>query len=1054
MSEPEGAAGIRRFFEVLVRHPIGVLMLSVALLGMAWIAASRIPIELIPSGLSDNSLTVSADWSGAIPSEIEKRILEPLEKELRSVTSLETLWSQASTGNARLYLNFPGNLDMDEVYADVADRIERARPFLPAEVDRVRIFKNDMDGLPIMMAAAIAPEDPTIAALPPEERQAAERIVQERVQDFVADYLAPRLEAVDGVAQVQTWGVEPQSVRILLDPERVYANAVDIGALIGTLSADNQSAPVGDIDDVGSRFLVRVDSRFSSLEQIENFPIRPGLKLKDVGRVVSVRSAPEYLFRVRGNYTVSCAISKETSANTFEICQELKRLFEVEFANDPILGDYEYAVFFNQGEMIGESLKDLVRDALLGGLIACVVLWAFLRRLSYTLLITLSIPFAVLLTLAWLYFTGASLNLFTMIGITISIGMLVDNSVVIVESIFTRRERGADTMSSVTRGPAEVLLAIVTATLTTVVVFLPLIFLTEDRNMKVIAGAIGIPLCVALLAALMLAVVMVPVAARFLQHKGKRSKKRAASAGHLPDWMGRVLDGVTRWTLSHRFTATLLAVAFVASGQVASVGSGFSEGGGGDGQHQISFDFSEGTRLWDAHLEVQEIEHALTAAGIEDDFPDISWGIGFNDDEGEINLWPEKPLNKREVKELMDWMRAELPLRASLEYRFEDDFRRQSERADGWTRIRVEGTDSLGVAKIHDQIRVLAEADPFFTEISKEDPQAREIRVSLDRQQMSRLGVNSETVTSSLEWTLRGFMVSRFATAKQDLPIIIEYDREADPDRSTLEELNVWTGEGVSVPLSTFASFTASRAPTSLWRRDGRIVDTIGLKADTEDVKQAHDRAAALMEQVVIPDGYRWTTAGGWSDLEDQFEQAMKAFALAVILVFLLMGLLFNSLVLPLSVLSTVVFALTGSRWALKLSGMPFGMMEMIGQIVLAGVVVNNGIVLVDRILQHRRRGQERFEAVRMAVRDRTRPVVMTALTTVCGLLPIAVSEPSGDGFSFQGLAIGVSGGIAIATFFTLWAVPLFYTLFDDLGALFSRWFTGRVHSEQAGPSA
>jgi HAE1 family hydrophobic/amphiphilic exporter-1 len=737
-------------------------------------------------------------------------------------------------------------------------------------------------------------------------------------------------------------------------------------------------------------------------------------------------------------------ITKESSANTFDLCERLVSAFEEEFPADPILGRFGYMVYFNQGEMIGQTIKNLVDDSLLGGGIACLVLFLFLRRFSYTLLITLSIPFAVLIALSYLYFSGRSLNMMSMMGITISIGMLVDNSVVIVESIFKRREGGASTMDSISRGPAEVMLAIVTATLTTVVVFLPLMFLTEDRAQRVIAGAIGMPLIIALLAALVLAIVMVPVAARYLQHEGKRGKKDAATAGHMPQWMTKPLLATVHWSIHHRFRATILCALILMSGSIAKAGrSTANNGGDGDAGIEVNFDFSEGTQLIDSHNEVLLMEEACV--GNEDfqaRFPNIETGIEFDKRSGRIHLWPDRPLKVKETEDVVNYLRDRLPKRSRVEYRFEKEFNQGSKSDVEWTRIRVEGDDSDTVQGILEQVRAAALASEDFTEVSKERGKDREILVSMDRDRMSRLGVTSSSVIGNIEWTMRGFMVSRFETPNLDLPLIIEYDEPENPNRSKLEELVVATTNSL-VPLSTFATFTDSRSRSGIFRRNGKLSDSIGLKAKSEDVKEAYMAAARLMEDIELPEGTRWTQDGGWRKAEEDSKDLFYALALAIGLVFLLMGLLFNSVVLPISALTTIAFAILGADWAFFLMNQPVGAIEIIGLIVLAGVVVNNGIVLIDRILQFERQGMEVNLAIVEAVRDRMRPVFMTALTTVCGLLPIALSAPTGNGFSFQGLAIGIVGGITVATFFTLTVVPLSFSLLRDLGHLFANAFLG-----------
>lgn len=1028
MLDPKPSPGVVAFFRALVTRPVAVLMGTLALAGMAWIAAGRIPIEMMPAGLSDTSVSVQASWEGALPSEIEERILKPIERELRTVQGVEEIFSVASPGQAEINIQFPGTVDMDLAYAEVADRLERARPSLPPEVDRLQTFRWDPTAMPVMWTALVIP--------PGMDRDVA--------QDLVTDLIVPRLEAVDGVAQADTWGVEPPSVRILLDEERVSANRVDVGDLVRRLQADNLSGPAGDLEQSGGRYLIRVDGRFDSLAEIEEFPIRPGLLVRDVGRVVQVRSAPEFFFRVDGSFTLSLAVRKETSANTFALCAELKRLYEEELPEDPRLGGITFITYFNQGDMIGDAIGGLVNDTLLGGGIAILILWLFLRRLSYTLLITLSIPFAVLVTLAWLWFSGGSLNLMTMMGITISIGMLVDCAVVVAEAIFKRREQGDETLRSVTEGPADVMLAIVTSTATTIAVFLPFMFLTEDRNSRVFSLAIGGPLCVALVASLVIAIFMVPVAARYLQHRGARTPS-AAVPGRKQSWMIRWFEVSLGWSLRHRFAASCAGILVLASLPVACANNGFSEqsGGPGGGQIEADFELEVNQDLDLAFEEVLRIEEVLSSAEFRGLYPDLTIGVAFDDDGGEMMFWPDQPMHPDLQEEMMKWLEQHLPKRSTIEYRFGRQFDRRASQDARWTRVRIEGPDSSVVSELLTQVRAAAVADPAFLEVSDGDEQSREVTVRLDRDAMQRAGVNAAQVLGNIEWNLRGFMVSRFQTARSDVPIIIEYDEPENPNRSTLTDMEIGAVGG-PVPLSTFATFGGGRSDTYVVRRNGRISDSIGLRTGEDDIRRNYQEVERLMTTVELPEGYRWTQDGGWEEFQQQSAELRNGLYLALALIFLLMGVLFNSLILPLCAILTVPFGLVGAFWAYKLTGTPIGVLEIMALAVLSGVVVNNGIVLIDRILQYERAGTPRDESIVRAVRDRTRPVVMTALTTVCGLLPVALSEPSGDGISFQGLSIGVCAGISVSTFLTLWAVPLLYSLLRSLGEWFGHWFFGR----------
>ncbi|MBC8370169.1 MAG: efflux RND transporter permease subunit [Planctomycetes bacterium] len=1015
---------LQRFFFALVHRPTAVLMTSIALLGMSFIATQRIQLDLIPAGISSSDISISATWENANPSEIEQKIIKPLEKELRAISNVSSIYSEADEGSASINISFPGNVDVDQLYAEISDRVERARPMLPAEVDRIRISRRGMSSMPVMFFGI---------QFPNMERGVA--------QDLITNILLPRIEAVDGVASATSWGIEPLSIRIWLDEESVFANNINVGALVTRLQGDNLTSPIGDLDAVSGRTIVRVDSRFKSIEDIENFPVRDGFTIKDIGRVEEVRSAPEFMFRFGGEYATSINVSKESSANTFDVCSRLTTLIEDVLPHDPILDRFNFSIYFSQGEMIRESVYSLIKDSLLGGLIACLVLFFFLRNLPYTLLITLSIPFAALIALAYIYFSGGTLNLMSMMGITISIGMLVDNSVVIVESIFKKRESGRGLLESICEGPSEVMLAIVTATLTTVVVFLPLIFFTDNRQQKVIAEAIGMPLIVALLAALLLSIIMVPVAARFI---GSSSKSNTA-AGHLPAIMTRPLFSAVTWSLKYRFRAFTVYSLILLSGTIATTGRQVASSGDEEGQISVRFSFVDGTSLYDGHLEVLELEkEVLNNEDFKNKFPYVSTGCWFMRNGGSIMIWPDRPLKVKENDALMAYLKENLPERARIDYHFSQEMSRDKDSRPGdWTRIRVSGPDSLIVQDIIKDIRQHASQSDRFQEMSKESDYNQEVLVKLDRERMSRLGVNSQSVLGNIEWTMRGIMVSRFETDSQEIPIIIEYDSSANPDRNSLEEMMIASSNQI-VPLSTFAEFTNSRSASTIRRLDGKISDVLGLKSVVKDQKVATEDVQKLMLDVNLPDGYSWKISGGYERTSSDMGDVVSAMILAVGLVFLLMGLLFNSVILPLSALTTIAFAILGANWAFKLSGQPFGTMEMMGMLVLSGVVVNNAIVLIDRILQLERRGQQLNTAIVNAVNDRMRPVFMTALTTVCGLLPIALSEASGSGISFKGMAIGIVGGISVATIFTLTVVPLSFSLFRDFGRLCSSAFASK----------
>lgn len=1017
------------FFRGLVRRPVGVLMGVLAFTGAGVIATLRLPIELMPQGFADTSISVSAPWNGANPSEIEQRVVRPLEEELRTITGVKDVYSYAAEGAGTVNLSFPGTTDMDQAYAEVADRVERVRPRLPRDVDRVFLQRFTASDLPVMWIGVLYPEE-----------------LRAEAQDLFTDVLEPRLEGVDGVASVRMEGLEPRSVRILLDEDRVRANRVDLSQLVARLQADNVSAPVGDLDESSGRYIVRVDGRFHSLQDVQDFPVREGLRLGDIARVTLESKEPEGLFRVNGAYGLGVAVLKETSANAFAVCRGVSELVEHELPADPVLGGFQYKVFWDQGEAIQHSLRDLVSNALVGGLISCLVLYLFLWRVRYTLLIAAAIPFSVLVTLIYLYFSGGSFNLFSVMGLTIAVGMLVDNAVVIVENIFHRRLQGDELETACYRGPAEMMAPVVASTLTSVVVFLPLIFLSKDRNARVFATSIGMPLCVALLASLVLAILIVPVAALHLVRSRRDSVPRFAQripfspVRWLADSIARLLD----WSLAHRFRAVTLVALFLASGMLAQGSEIRADDlqGFGD-QVELSFDFSANTTLAQAQEEVMAMESALMGP-IRHDLGDPDIGVGFGRAQGELYLWFDAPLGEDGTARVRQLLRERLPRRSAVEYHFEESFQQENQRDAQWLRVQIEGPESAQVQGLVEQVREAARHDPAFSEVAKEDPPEREVLVSFDREAMQRAGSGSMQALGMIEWTLRGFQVSRYETPRGDLPILLEFDRAEKPDRSRLEELPVaWMNSGDELPLGNFARFAAARSPSTIYRVNGRTSAVAGLKPVNQDLRSGAESLQKLMAGITLPEGYRWSQSGGYQAFQEDFAEMKSAFQLAVALVFLVMGLLFDSLILPLAVLITIPFGVVGGFWGFKMCGVPVDLLGMVGMIVLAGVVVNNGIVLVDRILNLEREGKTRREAILQAGHDRLRPILMTALTTIVGLIPVALSKPSGEGFSFQSLAVGVAAGLTVATLFTLWTVPLFYSLLLDLGDFLKRALTG-----------
>lgn len=1135
------------FFGLTVGRPIamGVLFVTLILLGV--IAYTRIPLQFLPGGIQGTRFSITVPNPGASAQENVDKVARVLEEQFNTIQDIEEVRSYSSNDRVRLRVKYSGEANTDLAKAELRDRIERARAELPDTVDRIWVWASDDGDMPIMWFAIVANErSDDIATL-----------IDKQVQK--------QLEAVDGVSRVSIWGLLDESIRIFLDEEKVKAARLDVGALIQRLAADNFAQPLGEVQEGGTEYILRSDMRFTDLDEIRDYPVRQdGLRLGDLGTVERVNSVRDRITRINGGYAYYGMVQKEGSANVVEVGRELQRVMEG-FETDPRIGGKLSAeVFFNQADFIEGSLERLQSTALQGGGLAVLVLFLFLRRARMTLCVALCIPVSALLAIAYESFSGGSFNVLTMTGLTLGIGMLVDNAVVVIESIARQRGLGRGPRDAAVLGVRDVGLAVALATMTSVVVFLPLIFMGGQR-MSIFLQAMGVPLCASLLFSLFVALVFIPTAAarvigdrppaiaaagrliapivalptralawvigglRIALHGGLRaahvlervalkalgwpgrivaaagigylgyrswlgtqgygetaSQLEALGApghavgalegagggvlkmtgvllavvligvplwrrkGHLaparPDhfvprgdsivaWVQALNRGLLRWTLDNRLLAVGLSVMAFMTISIPAQNSTLTAFGEDEDTSELSFwvDLEDNFTLREASEEMQRYEDFVQPYRETFGFENVV--ARFDSDSGEIDLrWPER-IDPKLLDRYRKQLRRELPSYAGHRVYF----RGQEEISDSskqFVSFEIRGTDPDTLQEIGEQAALVLEQVDGLTDVTTSTEEAPDqLLLELDGDTAFAYGLNSQGALQSVGWALRGAQLARFQEQGREVPMFIEYDSTAYAGIDTLKDLSVW-GENGSVDLSTFSNIRFQAAPSRIVRRNGQISTTVTARvsdptAQGELVEAGYDALGGLD----LPRGYSLgredsVAARGAQEMQDLKNAAL----LSVVLVFLLMGILFESLLLPFSVLTTIPFAMLGAFWTLYVTGTPMDSIGWIGIIILVGVVVNNGIVLIDKI--HRLRTDEGFsrrDAVIEGAAARVRPILMTALTTVVGLLPMATGDAPAQGIDYRALSTCVAGGLAVCTFFTLWVVPLSYTLIDDL---------------------
>ena len=1163
---------VRGLFALTVGRPIALMVLFATLIVAGIIGYARIPLQLLPDDFSAAELNIFIVHPDSSAEENEEQIARVIEEQLRTMTGIEEVYSNSSDGSVYLRIEFNGDQDMDLARAEVRDRLERARPLLPTTAENPSMWTESASTLPISFFGILVRGE-------------------ESERDYLMEkVIIPRLEAVQGVGKVDMWGVLQDSVRILLDEDAVAAAGLDIGALIRRLATDNFALPMGEINDGGRQVLLRTDMRFKSIEEIANYPIGDGIVISDLGEVRRAKSVSNSLSRIDGGFAYYGMATKDSQSNVVEVCQAWVQTLE-DLEHDPRLeGKMSSIVFFNQGDMIEGALGQLRETAAWGGLLALVVLFVFLRRIRMTLCVAISIPVSVLLALLWEYAWGGSFNILTMTGITLAIGMLVDNAVVVVENISREKNEGRSGIAAAVVGTRQIALAVTLATLTTVVVFMPIIFLGSDGQIRTIFAGIGIPFSVALLASLVVAVVFLPVVtARILggrplslERKGSglaaltRLPVRAVAlvaggvrwcifhslvlmhrlerfalailtpirvplallalalaAWHVPRLLetfsvadrlgefgqpvgiaadarqtpifaifgvlvliavGIALLGLPRWrkrsllppptpprqfvprsaslvdmavdmnhtlltwTLQHRLGASLLAFIAFLSVLIPMSTVELTPFGQDAGGNSVEFraEYNASLPLGEAVDEAVPYEEFLESKREEWAFD--HWSSRIENEEVRYTIYWDEILPEEKVAALENELREEAPRISGHTLKFYDG-EAAGETSREFAFFSIQGPDVQDLDRLGLEAVKILESVPGILEVTTSLQNAPDqISVQVDRDLAQGFEVTAETIQQSISWVLRGFPLPRFQEGGRDVPFLIEYDAEEIAGLPTLRDLSVFTPTGGSVPLSSFAKLGYEKASRSITRRNGKI--TFTLTAKVEDplriVPITRAGEEALIAGLDLPRGFSiGSENSAIARQQKESSQLLSAMLLGVVLVFLLMAILFESVLLPFSVLFTVPFAIVGAWWTLLITGIPMDSIGWIGMIILAGVVVNNGIVLVDRIHTLRATTHlERGRAVLQGCAQRVRPVLMTALTTVCGLFPMIIAPPPpGGSIDYRALATIVAGGLIASTVFTLWVVPLAYTVLDDLShaaAREARWWL-RLFSRRFG---
>lgn len=1027
-----------------IRRPVATAMAFLILIVVGVVCLRSLPVDLLPQ-VEFTQLTVRVSYPNVGPKEIEQIITDPIENAVSGLPNLERVTSTSEEGSSRVRLEFSRGTNVDEAANDLRAALDQLRNDLPIESTPPEILKLDLDRIEVVSMAVTGTRD----------LEALTRILEED--------LARRFEQIPGVGAIEVRGGVYRQIRVDLDRDRLRASGLTALDIQQALQAENVTLPGGNVKSGFSDLYVRGLGEYQSVDEVartvvstvEGKPVR----VRDVAAVRDSYEDVQYLVEINGVPSVSLGIQKQSGANTVEVTEAIRA--EVERINDE-RDDLHLTIFADQSDFIRQSIDSVRQSALLGGLLAIAILYLFLRNRSSTGIIALSIPISVISTFGLLFFGGMTLNQMTFGGLALGVGMIVDNAIVVLESIVRKREEeGVSMIEAARAGTSDVAGAIVASTLTTCVVFLPVVFTSTTSG--ALFQAMALVVVFSLMCSLLVALTLVPVlSSRYLRLAEPDPKAAARKPGpmtRLEGWYTRRL----RYALQHRgrvfaVTAGLLALAVALWPLIPVELAPPTEAD----EIDVDIEMAQGTNIAVVRHYVGELEKKVREALPPGEVELVSTEVRGGDAEVELKLRPqgERSMSGEELADLLrDAVDGEIP-GAEISVDAQPGLwilRRVFSSGGGEDDVEIElrGWDLERSDELAAEIRRRVERLPGVTDVrvSRREGQ-REDNLVFDRERIASLGLTVREVGRAVQANVGGVEAGRFREEGLEYPIVVRLQPEDRLNSQDLRNVSLTTPAGASVPLAALVEWRRDRAPVSIQRVDGQRVTyiTAGLEEDVT-LGSAVEKIRAAVRDLRLPEGYALLYGGEFQEQQEAQRDFTVAILMALLLVYMLMAGQFERFLDPLIVMLSVPMALIGVVPALLLTGTSLNIQSIMGLVMLIGIVVNNAIVLVDAInLLRREHHMGTADAVIESGRLRLRPILMTTTTTVLGLLPMALSL--GAGAEIQApLARVVVGGLVASTLVTLVLIPVAYVSMTGMVTRFKsrRW---RAEGEERGERA
>lgn len=1031
-----------QLFKLSVNRPVTVLMVTLIVVILGVVSITRLPIDLYPNFEIPVAI-VSTSYEGAGPQEVENLVTARIEEAVGTVQNISSVRSISSEGSSLVIIEFEFGTDMDFAALDIREKIDFIAPFLPDDAGNPLLLKIDPNAMAVIDLSIYSSD-----------------LV--RTQQIAEDEIKPRLERLEGVASVGISGGYTPEIEVKLNSEAIQGYGLDINQLAQVMRMENLNLPGGTVKKGDRTLSVRSLGEFTSIDDIKNLNITlkngESLKLRDVAEVTYQYKEVTSVIKTNGQTAINLSIQKQSGVNTVQVADRiLKEITDIQ--ND--WPQYEILVVTDQSEFIKASISNVVASAAFGGLLAILVLYMFLRNIRTTIIIGISIPVSIISTFILLFYMGITLNLMTLGGLALGIGMLVDNSIVVLENIYRYRLMGKSRKEAAIEGAKEVAMAVTASTLTTVAVFLPISFV--EGITATIFKELALTVAFSLGASLIVSLTLIPMLSSKLLKVDEQMGGEHHGKSKLFDWFYNTFDraflslegtykNLLHWALAHRKSTLAIAVIAFLLSMVTILGTGKEFFPSLDqGEFSISITLPIGSELKETSDIVTRLEdHIKTFDDVQAVFSSIgSDGNQFLSSNAthvasiRTKLIPiaERTQTTGQIADEMRRFVRDIP-GASFEVSVSSmGFGGMS---GAPVSIAIKGTDMDVLGTLGQEIKAIVENVPGTREVELSiGDGVEEVLVHISREKAAYYGLNASTIANHIKTNIAGQAATSLKINGDELDVVIRGDAVYKNNITAFDSLPVPSPMGDAIPLEELATIEVKKGPTAIDRVDQSRVVTVNAQIADRDLGSIMADIELKLSDYALPDNYDITFGGENEDMVEAFNDLLLALVLAIVIVYMVLASQFESLIHPFTIILTVPLAFSGALFGLFITGRTLSVPSFIGMIMLAGIVVNNAIVLVDYINTRREMGESRQEAIEHAGPIRLRPILMTTLTTVLGLIPLALGI--GEGAEAQApLATAVIFGLLLSTLLTLVLIPVVYSVFDDWRLAFKHRFSKR----------